>query len=177
MGSDKALIEVDGRALVLRVADEVAKVCGPVAIVGAPERYEELGFRVVADSFTEMGPLAGVEAALGASGWEANLVVACDMPLVRAEIFEELLAEGSDCSVPRYEDGRVEPLCAGWGRRCHGRIREMLESGVRAVNEALRLLESEGFAIRYLQVSKSEMFANLNTPEDLARFRRGYGRG
>jgi molybdopterin-guanine dinucleotide biosynthesis protein A len=177
MGADKALIEVDGQTLVLRVAAEVAKVCGSVSIVGDPEKYKDSGIRIVPDSYPGMGPLAGIEAALGATTADANLIVACDMPLLRSEVFEELFSAGGDCAVPRYEGGKVEPLCAVYSRRCHTPIRQMLETGVRAVNEALRLLESGGFAIRYLQVPTADPFANLNTPEDLAGFRQEYRRG
>jgi molybdopterin-guanine dinucleotide biosynthesis protein A len=162
---------------VLRVAEELAKVCGSVAVVGDPVQYEFSGLPVVPDSYLGAGPLAGIEAALGATSTEANLIVACDMPLLRAEVFEELFAAEGDCAVPRYADGKIEPLCAVYSVRCRERIREMLESGVRAVNEALRLLESGGFAIRYLQVPTSDTFANLNTPEDLARFRQENRRG
>ncbi len=92
MGTDKALIEVDGLPLVVRVANNLAKVCGPVAIVGDPGRYGDLALsmrlRVVPDSYAGLGPLAGVEAALGATTSEANLVVACDMPALETDTLE-----------------------------------------------------------------------------------------
>jgi molybdopterin-guanine dinucleotide biosynthesis protein A len=125
---------------------------------------------VIPDSYPGLGPLAGIEAALGATAAESNLVVACDMPNIRAAALEELFAMGGDVAVPRHEDGKLEPLCAVYSRRCHPRLREMLESGVRAVNEALRLLESDGFELRYVRVPIVDTFANLNTPGDLARY-------
>jgi len=179
MGTDKALLEIEGQPLVLRVADRLAEVCGSVAIIGEgtlsnPGQYANLGLRVVPDSFPGLGPLAGIEAALAATSAEANLIAACDMPSLDASALEALFAAGGDCAVPRHADGRIEPLCAVYHRRIHARVRELLESGIRGVTEALRLLETGGFALRYVQVTARDTFANLNTPEDLARYRAEY---
>lgn len=170
MGTDKALLEIDGRPLLLRVADRLSQVCGSVAIIGNPDRYANSGLRVVPDSFPGLGPLAGIEAALAATSAEANLIAACDMPSLDAGNLQALFEAGGDCAIPQHADGKIEPLCAVYQRRCHARVRELLESGIRGVTEALRLLETDGFALRYVQVTARETFANLNTPEDLARF-------
>jgi molybdopterin-guanine dinucleotide biosynthesis protein A len=171
MGTDKALLEIGGRQLVLRVAAEVSKVCGSVAIVGDPARYGSTGFRVIPDSYPGYGPLAGIEAALAATAAHQNLIVACDMPALHSEALEALFAAGGDCAVPQYSDGKLEPLCAVYNRRCHARIREALDAGVRRVTDALRLLAADGFEVRYVPVACGETFANLNTPGDLARYR------
>jgi molybdopterin-guanine dinucleotide biosynthesis protein A len=168
MRSDKALVEIGGRPLVLRVADELSKVCGFVGIAGDPAKYQQLGLPVVADEFPGAGPLAGIEASLRHTSAPWNLIAACDMPALTPEIFEMLFAAEADCTVPRYEDGDVEPLCAVYHRRCHPAVREALESGVRRVTEALRRLE-----IRYVQVASSAPFVNLNTPEDLRKYTNG----
>jgi molybdopterin-guanine dinucleotide biosynthesis protein A len=171
MGFDKALLEIDGLPMIGRLAAEMSKVCGRVGLVGDPLRYASAGLPVVSDNFPDAGPLAGIEAAFRASRVDANLIVACDMPSANAAVFESLFALAGDVAVPRQPDGRLEPLCAVYSRRCHGRVRELLESGVRRMTEALQLLEAGGFAIRYLEVSVSTAFVNLNTPEDLARYR------
>jgi len=173
MGTDKALIEIGDRPLARRVADEIGRVCGSVSLVGDPARYGNLGRPVIPDRFPGRGPLAGIEAALGKTTAEWNLVVACDMPSLDVSILEELFEAGGDCTVPSYSDGRVEPLCAVFRKRCHAAILEALESGVRKVTEALGRLESKGLCLEYVRVNKADSFANLNTPEDLERFRHG----
>jgi molybdopterin-guanine dinucleotide biosynthesis protein A len=62
----------------------------------------------------------------------------------------------------------VEPLCAVFHARCHAAILEALESGVRKVTEALGRLK-----LKRVPVDTADSFANLNTPEDLERFRHG----
>ena len=173
MGADKARSQSDGRALALRVADEAAKVCGSVSLVGDPGLYADLGLPVIADHFPGHGPLAGMETALSATQCEANLILACDMPAVRASVFEELFAAGGDCAVPLHDNGQTEPLCAVYQRRCHPVIMKALEQGIRKVTDGLRLFARHGLAIRYVQVSDLALFANLNTPEDWRRYHHG----
>jgi molybdopterin-guanine dinucleotide biosynthesis protein A len=178
MGTDKALLEIDSQPLAVRVASELRKSCAEVSLVGDPGRYGHLGLRVVPDAFPGEGPLAGIEAALSATSRENNLIVACDMPDLHPELFESLFALEGDVALPQYEDGKAEPLCAVYRRGCHTAVREALVNGIRRVTDALRYLESRGFALRYLRVAHVPMehrdaFRNLNTPEDLANYRKG----
>ena len=173
MGSDKARADSDGRALALRVADKAAAVCGTVSLVGSPAIYGDLGLPVIADRLPGQGPLAGIDAALMASAADLNLIIACDMPALDENLLEQLLMADGDCAVPRHDDGKIEPLCAVYRRRCLPVVREALESGVRKVTDALRLLEDRGLAIRYIRVSSPASFANLNTPEDWRRYHYG----
>jgi molybdopterin-guanine dinucleotide biosynthesis protein A len=172
MGTDKALVEIGGVPLVLLVAGQVAKVCESVSLVGDPARYGSWGLRVVPDAFPGQGPLAGIEAALGATSAELNLVVACDMPALHPDTFEALFADlgDDDIALPQYADGRLEPLCAVYRRRCHPAVRQALEAGVRKVTDAFLELESHGFALRYVRVANHDTFANLNTPGDLSEW-------
>jgi len=132
----------------------------------------------VADEFPGLGPLAGIEAALRVTEADWNLLVACDMPALNPSLLGELFAACTECNpdeaghpdgaLPQYADGRVEPLCAVYHRRCHASIRAALESGVRKVTDALQALE-----IRYVRVASDAPFANLNTPEDLRKYTNG----
>lgn len=172
MGVDKALIDFGGEPLAVRVAREAAKVCASVSLVGDPELYGGLGLPVIADRFPGCGPLAGIEAALAATSADWNLVVACDMPALDTSLLEALFRAGGDCAFPAYPDGTIEPLCAVYHRSCHPAIRSALEAGIRKVTDAFTTPGSL-FAIRYVAVTRSEPFANLNTPEDLRRYRNG----
>ena len=87
------------------------------------------------------------------------------MPALDADVFEALFAAIADCVLPQYEDGRVEPLCGVYHRRCHSAVRAALMAGVRKVTDALR-----DTAIRYVPARGGAPFANLNTPEDLRHY-------
>jgi molybdopterin-guanine dinucleotide biosynthesis protein A len=174
MGRDKAFLEVDGRALVLRVAETIAPFCGTVTLLGEPAVYGVLGLPVIPDQFPGAGPLAGIEAALRCTTADRNLIVACDMPSLDPSVLAALFAADGDCAVPEYEDGRLEPLCAVYHRRFHAAILEALQSGVRAVKDVLRGEQSKAHvAVRLVRVSSPAAFANLNTPEDVRKYSHG----
>jgi molybdopterin-guanine dinucleotide biosynthesis protein A len=196
MGQDKALLEFGGKALALRVADEIGKVCGAVTLVGDPVKYGALGLPVIEDRYRDQGPLAGIEAALGATEADWNLIVACDMPGLEAGWIETLFVvaeegDGLDAVVPVHsgtgglsaapsrsrfgtdgeedKEGAIEPLCAVYHRRCGVEAAARLRAGLRKVIDFVGTLER----VRYVRVSRSEQFANLNTPEDAARYPNG----
>lgn len=164
MGFDKALLDTGSGPLALEVAGIVAQTCGPVTFVGDPARYAHLGLPVIPDSHPGHGPLGGIETALAASQAQWNLIVACDMPALEPAVFETLFqqASGFDCALPQHPDGRVEPLCAVYNKRCHPAIAAALTAGTRKVTDALQAL-----AVRYVQMDRSEPFANWNTPSDI----------
>lgn len=167
MGFDKA------RAMALSVAERARAVCGEISLIGDPAKYAELGLHVIPDNFPGQGPLAGIEAALRATGAEANLILACDMPALKENLLEELFGPEADCVVPQHADGNIEPLCAVYRKSCHSAVKSMLESGIRGVTEAIRLFETHALAVRYLRVSGAGEFANLNTPEDWRKYHHG----
>lgn len=169
MGRDKALIEIGGRPLALAAAEALGSVCDSVAFVGDPERYKTLGLPVISDRQRGAGPLSGIEAALGATCSEWNFIAACDMPALNASLLRDLAAAASlDAAVPQYPDGRIEPLCAVYHRRCHAVAADALATGIRRISDFIARLR-----VRYVQVTDPQPFLNLNTPEDLEKYRRG----
>ena len=119
MGRDKALIELEGRPLALRVADSIAGVCGTVTLVGDPANYGPLGLPGVPDLHPDQGPLAGIEAALSATEADWNLIVACDMPALNPASLEALFGTDADIAVPEHSDGFARAAVRGaYHRRC-----------------------------------------------------------
>ncbi len=169
MGRDKALMEVNGTPLALAVAGAMGRICRRVSLVGDPARYANLGLPVIPDAMRGLGPLSGIEAALGATDSDWNLVAACDMPALD-ELTLRRIVDGAaeDGAIPRYADGTIEPLCAVYHRRCHDAAVAALSRGVRRVSEFIG-----GLKVRYVQIQDAGPFQNLNTPGDLDNFRRG----
>ena len=59
MGKDKALLEIGGQPMALRMVELVRPLVAEVALVGSPERYGHLGVPVLADCEVGRGPLRG----------------------------------------------------------------------------------------------------------------------
>jgi len=172
MGRDKASLPLHGKTLVEHVASAVAEAAGSVTLVGAPERYQSLGFPILSDSRPGAGPLDGIHTALAASSADWNLIAACDMPVISAPFLKWLLAaaesSGTDCLIPSGPSGLPEPLCAEYHRRCRAAIEAALDRNVRKVMDGLA-----GLRMATPSVPESYWFRNVNTPEEWADYLHG----
>lgn len=179
MGRDKALLELEGRPLVLRTADLLRPLVADVVLVGAPERYRHLGLPVLADCLAERGPLAGIVTALAATQLDWNLIVACDLPHLETRFLEFLLQQACagdtevDAVVPRT-GALWQPLCAAYHRRCREAFEEVLRAGESKITAALDRVRVRAIPSAELErfAFDARIFKNMNTPAELAEARR-----
>ncbi len=176
-GRNKAFEDVDGKPMVLHVADRIRSVVDSVALVGPAGLLGDLGLPVVEDSIEGFGPVAGILAAVEDSAAPWVLVVACDLPNIRPR-FLEMLFHRAECSnvdavIPLAADGREQPLCAVYNKSMVEPLRRAVESGRAKVTEAIR-----GVNVAYLLAPEyaaldpsGEMLLNVNRPGDLLRRR------
>jgi molybdopterin-guanine dinucleotide biosynthesis protein A len=174
MGRTKALIELDGVPMARRVADALvlAGCASVIAYGGDPVELEPLGMPVLPDRHPGSGPLGGVLGALELFS-ESDLpidgvfVVACDLPALQGRDLVGLvdaMRSHRDVDVVVALTTRIEPTCAIWRPRATGRLRELFDSGERALHRAIERLESCAVEIEPGAVR------NINTPEDLDRY-------
>ena len=168
MGRDKALLPYGGTTLVEHLARAVQDAAGSVALIGQPVRYSNLGFPVYPDKFSGCGPLGGVYTALTVSSTDWNLIVACDMPGVSAEVLRTLLRSadesGAGCVAAAGPEGEPEPLCAVYHRRCLPVMARAIEEKRFKMKELVMKLD-----LRISPVDASAL-ANVNTPAEWAEF-------
>ena len=91
-GCDKARMEIDGEALLVRVARSLESVAAEVVVIAdQPGKYQDLGFETIADRQPGLGPLGGLQAALSHcnDGW--LLCASCDRIGIRPEWLWALL--------------------------------------------------------------------------------------
>ena len=174
MGSDKALLEVDGRRMVDRAAAALGAVAEPVVEVGPGWS----GLPAVREDPPGSGPLAAVSAgaaALRAAGHGgAVLVLAVDMPRVDVEVLR-LLADrpGPATAVPRA-DGHPQVLCARYGPDALAEADRLLAGGGQSLRLLVEDLAARGEADwvepeEWEPVAGPEAFSDVDTPEDLRR--------
>ncbi len=133
-GRPKHLLMVDGRRIVDRQL-EALRACFAHVLIAANDAaaWAGLGLMVIDDRVTGgVGPLAGIDATLGAlpPGIDAVVCVACDMPYLdpRALVLVRDHAPDADVAIP-IVGGLPEPLFARYGRGCAAAIRAQLASG------------------------------------------------
>jgi molybdopterin-guanine dinucleotide biosynthesis protein A len=181
MGTNKALLPLDGATLVERTRDLLAKVCEKVAILGAPELYGHLG-DCYPDLYTDCGPLAGIHAALLNSQTALNLITAVDTPFLSEEFLAYLLQRAASSSavvtVPEIA-GYVQPLCAVYSRDFLPVVEASLKAGRLKIVPLFSEVQAQVLSGSELGrfALESGMFDNLNTPEDYENARKRFSGG
>ncbi len=173
MGRDKALLDIAGRPLVLRVADRIGRACHPVLLAPGRRGLGGLGHGLVevADAEPDAGPLGGLVAALEASPHRLMAAVAVDLPFASPAVLALLASScgDADAAVPRTDRG-LEPLHAVYARTAVPALRRALSERRMAVHAALadlRVIEVP--PSRWREGDPEGRFAvNVNGPEDLA---------
>src|SRR5437763_3495028 len=132
MGRSKALLPVGSGTVVEWVVARLRPAL-PELLVAARSQEQlppSLRAHLVPDLHAGAGPLAGIEAGLAASPHETVVAVACDLPLVTADLARRLAAaaEGVDAAVPRIA-GRPEAACAAYRRSASGPLAAALGGG------------------------------------------------
>ncbi len=172
-GSPKGLIPLAGRAMALRAADILLRVCSEVMIEAPREiGYEALGLPLLHAPIEHAGkgPLAGLAAGLAVAIRTTRVAFApCDMPLLTPEIFEALAA-AADVAPGAYASTTkgVEPLVAVLDLSMRGALLAALERD--DLPRTHIVLDAAGAcSVPFADLS---LFENVNTPTDLDRLQR-----
>lgn len=180
MGVDKTLLDIDGQALISRVAEAVGSACEhTIVVTNRPEALEEIvlpaGVRVIADEVAYQGPLGGLATALAEAESEWLLAVAADMPHLDPDVVRALwvLRDGADAVVPVGPKG-PEPLLALYRvEACLPVAREVLATGRRrpaAIFSRVTTVEVPAETLRDIDPELRSL-VNVNTPADLIEAR------
>jgi molybdenum cofactor guanylyltransferase len=181
MGQDKALLEVDGRALIEYVLEAAKPVAREVLIVASerPE-YDRFGCRVVPDKFPRSGSLGGIYTALSEATEQYCLVLACDMPFVNTELIRNMaqVDRNYDVLVPSLTGERsdqggeetLETLHAIYSKACLPAIERQLNAGVFKVIGFFSEVRVEKLPEEWILEFDPHLmsFFNANTPEEFA---------
>ncbi|MBK8942763.1 MAG: molybdenum cofactor guanylyltransferase [Polyangiaceae bacterium] len=183
MGRDKALIEIDGEALVRRAAHVLGAVAGAgvVVVAATAQQLPDLGpgVQVVRDAARLQGPLAALAQGVRALPPSATRFVACatDLPRLHASVARrlvELLAQ-HDAAVPEIA-GYPQPLAAAYARRAGAVAESPVAEGERSMRALVSRLDArvvtpaELLADGDVVASDPQLssFLDVDTPEELA---------
>jgi molybdopterin-guanine dinucleotide biosynthesis protein A len=179
MGRAKASLLLDGESMLDRQIRVLRSVACRIAVVGGQPGYlDEFDVPCVPDAVTGRGPLGGIYTALLESRTEFSLVLGCDLPFVNRNLLAGLMlrakADGSDVTVPRSPDGRLQPLCAVYRRRALYAVRTRLALGLNKTSGFFPMVRCAVIPWRELADAgvRALVFDNMNTPEDYEYARR-----
>ncbi|MEO0407334.1 MAG: NTP transferase domain-containing protein, partial [Cyanobacteria bacterium P01_A01_bin.135] len=114
------------------------------------------------------GPLVGFYQGLGAIATEWTMLLACDLPRLRAAPLQRwaehltTLPEATTAYLPRWSRG-WDPLCGFYRRRCHPDLGAFIAGGGRSFQQ---WLQQQAVAEISEAAQEAEIFYNCNTPQD-----------
>ena len=170
MGSDKALLRLDGETQLSRAVNLLREQVKRVFVSTRADQADDAErgkFEQVVDRYDDMGPVAGILSAMDAHSEVSWLVLACDLPNIDDATIAYLLQQCSaDHPVTAYEsvhDGLPEPLCAIYRPASRAVIDDFVEQGI--ICPRKMLINS---ATHLLAQPNPGALHNINSPEDLA---------
>src|SRR5436190_21592933 len=176
MGQDKGALPFGDETMLERITRILSGICDPVIVVG--RRSQDA--TTVHDTIEDQGPLAGIAAGLAASKTDLNIVVACDMPLIKPAVLQRMIAliDDNDACVAIVDD-HASALCGVYRSRIAKDAQALLDAGERRVMRLLDRIKTkraDGAAFRDIDPDL-ETFVSVDTPERYraieGRFREG----
>jgi molybdopterin-guanine dinucleotide biosynthesis protein A len=179
MGSDKALLEINGETLLSKTCRTALQIADSVYVVARSQaQYQEAiapnapQCSLVLDQQFDgalVGFWQGIQAIASPADW--ILLLACDLPNLQADILQiwanQLtdLPESAIAYLPRYVDENSqkqwEPLCGFYRWQCQDSLRAFIEDGGRSFQKWLSDRE-----VIEIAIAPSLMLFNCNTPDD-----------
>jgi molybdopterin-guanine dinucleotide biosynthesis protein A len=200
-GANKAALDLgDGRTLLEHISGELSAAGVGEVIVCANAQAAQAaragGLKAVPDRRPQLGPLAGIEAALAYYAglgneqaveppggeltveprYDATVLLACDMPGITASEISALIDAFRQAQaaivVAEMPDFSWQPLCSVVHNGILADVRASLDAGQLGVQRLWRRLGAVS-----VPFADDRPFFNVNTPDDMARWREIRGQG
>ena len=168
MGTDKALLEVDGSTLLENMIQKLQPLCSEIIISSNNNEHANFGLSVFKDEVKDCGPIGGLSTCLAKAKTDWSLVVSVDSAFIEPEFISFLIENigESDAVIPVWDRGK-EPLIALYSRSCLPAIKKMINNSEYKMHNLFRHL-NVNFIDADTWVKKfPQLFHNLNRPEDL----------
>jgi len=171
LGLDKRFITIHGISLLDRSILLLKEVTAPIIIVAADdEKLIQYDSFTISDIVKGIGPIGGIYTGLKHIKANAGLFIPCDMPLIQPALLKLLIKESVDYEIVLFKTPKdFQPLPGIYSKRC---IR-YLEDAINRNDLSLKsFIETVPLSVKFIPVSKEEIFLNINRQEDLLLVRK-----
>ncbi len=174
-GQDKSHLVVEGRTIIVRQVEILQRVASTLFVVThQPDRYRDQPVTAIPDRVPGIGAVGGIDAALHAAApaHEYVIVIACDLPLLTADLLTRLVELSADRDGAWVQTARgVEPLVACYRTAVRDRVAAYIQAGQRRASGLAEVLDMAVLGPPELNRfgRADRLLANINTPDDYAR--------
>jgi molybdopterin-guanine dinucleotide biosynthesis protein A len=174
--------ELCSKPLITHVLDRIASLGNEVIVViGSETQRNKLSHaihtrtKVVVDKYTDHSPLVGALTGFENTQSEVALLLPCDAALVSPDIASLLLdlCANRNAVIPRWPDGKIEPLQATYNVECAAiAAEEALKEGkhdMQGMISHLRRICYVSTLVLQQYDQKLDTFLNINTVQDWKR--------
>jgi len=167
MGSDKALMKIDGITLLERSLKLIEPFCKDVAISGKKPEYENFSVIQIPDEYADCGPISGVFSSLKSTKSNWNLLISVDVPYVDSLFIGFLISKitTSDCVIPKHSSG-IEPLIGIYHRKILSVLEKQILSGDYKLTNLISKLNVNFVDCHEHLIRNPNLFMNINKPGD-----------
>jgi len=166
MGTDKGFLKLNKKSFIEYSMEALQPLVSQMIIVANNPDYDVFKIKRIDDLIKDAGPLAGIYSGLKHSKTEYNLVLSCDIPLMKTEILEKLIEAQDGCQdvIQIVSNGKSMPLIALYKKTCATIFYKLLQNDERRLHVALNQCKVKNIILN----SEYDLFTkNINTPEEL----------
>ena len=173
MGTDKGFIKYRSKYFITHIIEAMEPIVRDIIIVSDCADYDIFNKQRVEDEIKNAGPLAGVYTGLKHTRTAYNLIVSCDVPLIKTAVLTKLLEQRTEEAqvIQLQGENKTMPLLALYKKECEQKCLELLERGERRMKVAIAEFKTKTIEIEKEEWLRSMM--NVNTPEDLKNISHG----
>lgn len=166
MGSDKGFIKLNNKKFVEYSIKALKPLVSDILIVSDNADYDIFGYKRIEDEIKNAGPVAGIYSGLEASKTEHNLILSCDIPLIKTSILEKLIGGIDETSkvIQVESNGKSMPLIALYKKECAPTFYNALQNDERRLRIVLKSCKTKNIV---LVDNEHETTMNVNTKEEL----------
>jgi molybdenum cofactor guanylyltransferase len=186
MGQDKGSMNIYGKPMIIHVLNTIAKIADEIVLVLRDETqvhvYKNLLkelkdnrsiFKICTDVVKDQGPLEGILTGLMNTLSNKSMVIPCDSPFVSElfimKMFEQSKDTNFDAFVPKWSDGKLEPLHSIYKKELKSTIKKLLDEDVKDVQSLLSKSNVKFIDVQSLDNS-GRSFLNINQMKDISKF-------
>jgi molybdopterin-guanine dinucleotide biosynthesis protein A len=164
MGTDKGLVKIKGKEMIVHCIDNLKPLNQEVVIVSSNPDYKKFGLPIISDKIKNNGPAQGIITALENSNTEKNLMVSCDMPLVIESLIRLVVENSAAVDICCFNQQYLYPFPGIYSKSILPSWTTEVDKGNKKVQQLIKL-----FKTKRLSIDHPELFLNVNTPADVKK--------